>query len=426
MPHVHTVIVGGGQAGLAMSRHLADAGIEHVVLERGHVAERWRSQRWDSLRLLTPRWQSRLPGWTYDGPDPDGYMKRDEVVRHLEAFASSFAAPLMEGVTVTAVVPRPGGYHVATDEGSWTAANVVVATGECQEARVPAMAADVPADVAQVVPTRYRHPGELEDGGVLVVGASSTGVQLAAEIHASGRPVTLAVGRHTRLPRLYRGRDILWWFDRMGIFDERADEVEDLRASRGQPSMQLVGSSDRRSLDLGILHEAGVRVVGRAAGAQAGTVFFEDDLVETTAAADVKLARLRLRIDAFVREEGLTGDVEPVEPFVPVRLPDAPTRLDLRAEGIRTVLWATGFRRSYPWLQVPVLDERGEIRHEGGVASAPGLYVLGLNLLRRRNSSFLDGVGRDAGELAEHLVHHTRRRDRSVEADVAAAGRSAA
>lgn len=435
MSHIHTVIIGGGQAGLAMSRCLTDAGVEHVVLERGRVAERWRSERWDSLRLLTPRWQSRLPGWSYDGPDPDGYMSRDEVVRYLEGYAASFRAPVEAGVAVTAVVPHRLGFRVTTDRGSWTAANVVVATGESQSPRVPRLAEALPPDIRHVVPTRYRHPGELDDGGVLVVGASSTGVQLAAEIHASGRPVTLAVGRHTRLPRTYRERDILWWFERMGILSERAHEVEDLDASRGQPSMQLIGSPDRRSLDLGILHEAGLRMVGRAAGVEDGVLAFEDDLVETTAAADVKLAKLRLRIDAYIRAEGLAGDVGPEEPFVPVRLPDPPTRLDLGAEGIRTVLWATGFRRRYPWLKVGVLDGRGEIRHTGGVTPVPGLYVLGLNLLRRRNSSFIDGVARDAEELAEHLV---RRRavpggavpdppvaDRSV-ADRSVAGRSIA
>lgn len=414
MPHIHTVVVGGGQAGLAMSRCLTDAGVEHVVLERGRVAERWRSERWDSLRLLTPRWQTRLPGWSYHGPDPDGYMTRDEVVRTLEAYASSFPAPVETGVRVTEVALHGRGFRVDTDQAGWTAANVVIATGESQKPRVPGLAGHLPPDVAQVVPTRYRRPEQLDDGGVLVVGASSTGIQLAAEIHATGRPVTLAVGRHTRLPRTYRGKDILWWFDRMGILQERAEAVEDLDASRGQPSMQLIGSPDRRSLDLGILHRAGVRVVGRTAGVRDGVVALEDDLVETTAAADVKLARLRLRIDGYIRREGLERKVGPEEPFVPVRLPDPPTRLRLRDEGIRTVVWATGFRRSYPWLKVPVLDERGELRHTGGVTPVRGLYVLGLNLLRRRNSSFIDGVGRDAEELAEHLVRRDSSAGRSV------------
>lgn len=406
MRDIHTIIIGGGQAGLAMSRCLADAGVEHVVLERGRVGERWRSERWDSLHLLTPRWLARLPGWSYDGPDPDGFMHRDEVVGYLEAYAGSFDVPLRAGVTVTAVAAHAAGFRVETDHGAWTAANVVIATGECDRPWVPAMARDLPGTVEQVVPTRYRSPDRLAEGGVLVVGASATGIQLAAEIHDSGRPVTLAVGQHTRLPRVYRGRDILWWLDRLGAFDERTHEVKNLDASRRQPSLQLVGGPDRRTLDLNVLHERGVRVLGRLRGVSGERAAFEDDLLETTAAADFKLGRLRLRIDRHIREHGLAGAVGPGEPFVPVRLPDPPLDLHLREAGIRTVVWATGFRRSYPWLRVPVLDAAGEIRHDGGVTAHPGLYVLGLNFLRRRSSTFIEGAGRDAAELAEHLVHH--------------------
>lgn len=404
MRDIDTVIIGGGQAGLAMSRCLTDRGVEHVVLERGRIGERWRSERWDSLRLLTPRWQSRLPGFRYEGPDPDGYMSRIELIDYLQRYAESFPAPVLTGVTVTSVEPVYfGGYFVHTDGDSWMAENVVIATGECDKPYVPPLARLLDPGVEQIVPTRYRNPDLLPSSGVLVVGASSTGVQLAQEIHASGRPVTLAVGRHTRLPRTYRGRDILWWFDEMGIFAERARDARNLEASRSQPSMQLVGSPTRESIDLGVLHRAGVRIVGRAAAVDGHRVLLADDLVETTAAADVKLARLRMQIDAYVRRRGLEGEVGSPEPFDPIRLPESPERLDLRAEGIGTVLWATGFRRSYPWLRVPVLDERGEIRHEEGITPSPGLYVLGLQFLRRRNSSFIDGVARDAEDLAEHL-----------------------
>jgi putative flavoprotein involved in K+ transport len=403
---IDTLIIGAGQAGLAMSRCLTDAGVEHVLLERGQVGERWRSERWDSLRLLTPRWQSGLPGWSYDGPDPDGFMHRDEVVSFLEGYASSFIAPVHTGVTVTGVTPRPGGFRVATDAGDWLAANVVIATGQCAVPLVPGAAAGLSPAVEQVVPTRYRNPDQLRDGGVLVVGASATGIQLAAEIHDSGRPVTLAVGQHTRLPRRYRGRDILWWLDRMGVLDQRAHEVPDLEASRGQPSLQLVGSDDHRTLDLGFLHEQGVRVVGRLQDVDGPGIRLADDLQETTAAADVKLARIRLRIDAFIERGGIAAG--PTEPLGTVRLPDPPTRLDLDAEGIRTVVWATGFRPSYPWLRVPVLDQRGELRHAGGITPWPGLYALGFPFLRRRSSTFIRGAGLDAVELAEHMVARRR------------------
>lgn len=407
MQRIDTVIIGGGQAGLAMSRALTERGVEHVVLERGRVGERWRSERWDSLTLLTPRWLSRVSGWDAEdgGRDPHAFMDRMELIRYLDAFARFHGVPLRTGVRVLSVTPRePGSYRVETDGGAWWADRVVVATGQSQAAHVPELALGLDPGVHQVVPTDYRNPGQLPPGGVLVVGASATGIQLADEIHASGRPVTLAVGRHTRLPRSYRGRDILWWLHEMGVLDQRAHQVENLPASRDQPSMQLVGSPDRRTLDLAAALAAGIRLVGRAVGADGSRLTLSDDLVETLAGAEFKLAGLRLRIDRHIRERGLEGVVAPPDPFDPVPLSDAPGTLDLRREGIRTVLWATGFRRSYPWLHVPVLDSRGEIRHTGGITPAPGLYVLGLNFLRRRSSSFLAGVGKDAQELSDHIA----------------------
>ncbi len=404
------VVIGGGQAGLAMSRCLGGRGIEHVVLERGRVGERWRSERWDSLTLLTPRWLSRLPGWSYRGPDPDGFMSRREVIRYLEAYARSFAAPVEQGVTVEAVERGGGGYRVSTDRGPWRASAVVVATGHCDRPSMPAFASALPGDVVQVVPAHYRRPDELPDGGVLVVGASATGVQLAAEIHASGRPVVLAAGRHIRLPRRYRGRDILCWLDAAGVLDESAADVRDAEASRRQPSLQLVGRPDHRSIDLATLHEAGVRIVGRAVGAEDGRVLLADDLAHSVAAAEVRLARLLARVDSHADRAGPGAEVPPRDAIPPVRLPPAPASLDLRREGVRTVVWATGYHRSYPWLKLPVLDGRGEIRHEGGITSEPGLYVLGLQFLRRRNSSFLDGVGADACELTHHLARALEQR----------------
>lgn len=403
MRYIDTVIIGGGQAGLAMSRCLSERGVENVVLERGRVAERWRSQRWDSLHLLTPRWQSRLPGFSYEGPDPEGYMSRIEVIDFLDAYARTVPGDVLTGVTVTSVEPDYAGYRVRTDQEDWRSAHVVIATGESDLPFVPPAAGRLDPGIAQIVPTKYRNPQDLPWGGVLVVGASSTGIQLALEIQESGRPVTLSVGRHTRLPRMYRGRDILWWFDRMGLFTERARNVADLVASRNQPSMQLVGTPDRRTIDLRAVRAAGVRVVGRTAGIEGSRVAFDDDLLETTTAADVKLARLKLRIDAWASANGLDSRVAPAEAFVPGRMDDGTTSIDLRAAGIRSVLWATGYRRDYSWLNVPVLDSSGEIVHAEGVTPSPGLYVIGLQFLRRRNSSFIDGVARDAEDLADHL-----------------------
>jgi len=394
-----TIVIGGGQAGLAMSARLAEAGIDHVVLERGRVAERWRSARCDSLRLLTPNWQSRLPGWSYRGSDPDGYMTRDELIAHLAGYADAVRAPVETDTRVLAVTPAEGGYRVATDRGEWRAPNVVIATGYCDRPFVPCPAEALSPDIAQVVPSAYRGPDRLPAGGVLVVGASSTGIQLADEIRAAGRDVVLSVGRHIRLPRTYRGSDILAWFDAMGVFDETVNDVADIDASRRQPSLQLVGRPDRRSLDLGTLRARGVRLAGRLIGVDRRRAWFADDLADNVAAAESKLRRLLERVDRFVERSGFAGRVPPPEAIPRIDVDAAPGALDLAAEGIGTVVWATGFRRSYPWLAVPVLDERGEIRHDGGVTPSPGLFVLGMHFQRRRKSAFLDGVGADAADL---------------------------
>jgi putative flavoprotein involved in K+ transport len=405
MKRTHTLVIGGGQAGLAMSSCLLHRGIDHVVLERGRVAERWRSERWDSLRLLTPRWQTRLPGWYYRGPDPDGYMTRNEIVTHLEDYAASFAAPVETGVEVTSVERSGSGFSVTTPAGAWLARNVVVATGHCMSPLVPSAAQALPSQITQVVPTGYRHATALPAGGVLVVGASSTGLQLAEEIRCSGRAVTLAVGGHTRLPRSYRGRDIQFWLEAMGVWNDTARLERDLGRSRREHSLQLIGSPEHRSIDLAHLQRFGVRLVGRLQGVEGRNVLLAPDLADTMAAAHRRLERLLGRIDEFIRSRRLPErKVAPDRPpAVPV--PAAPRTLDLEAAGIRSVLWATGYRRSYPWLaSLDVLDERGEIRHDGGVTPEPGLYVLGLQFLRTRKSSFIDGVGPDAAFLADHIV----------------------
>lgn len=401
------VVIGAGQAGLAMSHCLAALGIGHLVLERGRVAERWRSERWDSLRLLTPNWMSHLPGRSYEGPDPDGFMTMPGVIDHLAGYAAG--VPVLTGAAVRALHGAPGRFRLETTAGAFAARAVVIATGQCDIPHVPAMAAGLPAAIHQVTPSGYRNPALLPEGGVLVVGASASGVQIAEEIHRSGRPVTVAVGRHTRLPRRWRGRDILDWMARAGVLTEPADGQRDLAVARSQPSLQLVGRPDHASLDLGTLRAIGVRVVGRADGARDGLVLLRDDLAETTAAAQRTLDRLLARLGAVADAEGAPAEPAPA-PLPP--FPPSPAALDLAAEGIRTVVWATGFRRDYGWLRIPVLDAAGEIRHAGGITPCPGLYVLGLRFLRRRNSNFLGGVGADAaalaGEVLAHLATHGR------------------
>jgi putative flavoprotein involved in K+ transport len=408
MRRVDSVVIGAGQAGLAMSRCLTDRGIGHVVLERGRVAERWRSERWDSLRLLTPNWQTRLPSFSYDGLDADGYMTMPEVVGFFERYASSFRAPVERGVEVRSVTRQSRGFRVHTTGGDWQTRSVVVATGYSQRPFVPAFSRHLPRAVAQLTPTEYRSPAQVPEGGVMIVGASASGIQLADELQRAGRQVTIAVGHHTRLPRTHRGRDILWWLDRMGVLDERVDNVYDIEISREQPSLQLIGHPDRVTLDLAGLRDRGARIVGRLRAVDGASAYFADDLVTTTAAADIKLAGLLNRIETFARAEGI--DTGAASEFVPhcLTFGDAPARLELRSAGIRTVIWATGFRRDYPWLRVPVLDRRGEIHHDGGVTRSPGLYVIGLHFLRRRNSSFIDGVGADALALSTHLEGYLR------------------
>jgi putative flavoprotein involved in K+ transport len=405
MKYTDTVIIGGGQAGLAMSRCLREREAEHVVLERGRVGERWRSERWDSLRLLTPNWHSRLPHWHYQGDDPDGYMTAGEFIDHLERYARSFDAPVLGGTTVQAVEKLDGGgYRVTTDRGLWVARNVVIATGHCGVPWVPPVASGLAEDVHQIVPSSYRNPGQAPAGNVLVVGASASGAQIAEELAAAGRKVTLAVGRHTRLPRTYRGRDILWWIDTMGGFMAPADPADEADS----PAPQLVGHPDSRSIELGLLQERGIRLAGKVIEAEGHRIRFDDTLAEHVNAADEQLAATLAKIDEFATIMGLDDQVGPKETIAPTRVQHAPTELDLRAENVTTVVWATGYRRSYPWLKVPVLDERGEIRHQGGITDEPGLYVLGLRFQKRKNSNLIDGVGNDAAELALHLV---QRRD---------------
>jgi putative flavoprotein involved in K+ transport len=404
VPRVSTVIIGAGQAGLAMSRCLSELGVEHVVLERGSLAQRWRNQSWDSLRLLTPNWMTRLPGFQYDGADPDGFMSVPELIGFFERYASSSGAPILAETNVERVERAPAGFRIATSRGEWSAETVVVATGFCDLPAVPSAGVRLASSIVQLAASEYRRPDRLPDGRVLVVGASSTGVQLADEIHRAGRDVTLAVGRHTRLPRRYRGQDILWWLDRLGVLSQGADAVPDLQRSRHQPSLQLVGRPDHASLDLAVLRDRGVRLVGRIRDIDGYRVSLADDLVATMAAADIKMAEVRTRIDRFIVQSGIAAAV--AEPFVPTwpLAADAPVTLDLRRERIGAVIWATGYRRAYPWLHVPVLDGHGDITHNGGVTPEAGLYVLGMNFQCRRNSSFIDGVGHDAWTIAHHIA----------------------
>jgi putative flavoprotein involved in K+ transport len=402
---VTTVVIGGGHAGLAMSRCLSDRSIDHVVLERGEVANTWRTERWDSLRLLTPNWQSRLPGFGYDGDDPDGFRGMPETIDYISRYADAVSAPVETHTKVTSVTRTEMGYQVATDQGDWHCRTLVLASGACNIANVPALAQAIPDHIAQVTPTQYRNPDQLADGGVMVVGVAATGAQLAQEIHLSGRPVTVSVGEHVRVPRAYRGRDIQWWMDRTGLMDERYDDIDDINRARSLPSFQLTGSDNRAMLDLNALSSIGVKLIGRIAGMNDGKAQFSGSLRNMCALADLKMGRLLDTIDEWISENDFDGEVDPAERFAPTEVEDnPPLGMDLTNGEIKTIVWATGFHPDHSWLDVPVFDRKGRVRHDGGIVDSPGMYMMGQQFLRRRKSSLIDGAGDDARDLSDHLA----------------------
>jgi putative flavoprotein involved in K+ transport len=402
---VTTVVIGAGHTGLAASSCLSARSIDHVVLERGEVANSWRRERWDSLRLLTPNWQTRLPGHRYEGADPDGFMTMAEVIEFVSRFAAVSAAPVRTETTVTSVSQTDTGYHVATSKGDFRCRSVVLASGACNLPNVPAIRQAVPSSVESFTPFDYRNPSRLPDGGVLIVGASATGVQLADEVQRSGRRVTLSVGEHVRLPRTYRGRDVLWWMDASGVWNQRYDEIDDLMRARKLPSPQLVGTPERSTLDLNALSATGVELVGRLAAVRDGRALFSGGLRNMFALADLKMERLLDTFDEWARTNSRDADVGPPERFEPTRVPTSSRLdLDLTSGKIRSVIWATGFRPDYSWLDVPVVDRKGHLRHEGGIVETPGMYALGLPVLRRRKSTFIHGAEGDARDVIDHLA----------------------
>jgi putative flavoprotein involved in K+ transport len=375
------------------------------VLERGEIANSWRRERWDSLRLLTPNWQCGLPGVPYDGTDPDGYMTSAEVVALIDRFAARACGRVRTGANVTSVRRAGEGYRVETGGGEIRSRTVVIASGACNQPTVPGFAQAVPAEIEQLTPFDYRNPAQLTEGGVLVVGASATGVQLADELRRSGRPVILSVGEHVRLPRTHRGRDVLWWMDASGVWDQRYDEFDDLRRARQLPSPQLVGTPERTTLDLNALGAIGVEVVGRWATVRDGRALFSGGLRNVCSLADLKMRRLLDLFDEWARATGADAEVDAPESYAPTQVQRSPRlQLDLRSGEISSIVWATGFRPDYRWLDVPVIDAKGQLRHDGGVVDSHGLYALGLPVLRRRKSTFIHGIEDDAREVVGYLA----------------------
>ncbi len=407
MQPVDVVVIGAGQAGLAVSWHLRDRGVDHVVLERGRIAERWRSERWDSLRTLTPNWMARLPGLADPGPDPDGFATMAEVVERFTGWARGFGAPVVDGTAVRSVRQAGRGFEVLTSSGAFRTGAVVVATGWCDRPTIPTCAADLPRRVRQLTPSTYRRPGQVTGDRVLVVGASASGAQIARELARAGRHVTLAVGRHRRLPRRYRGRDVMWWLDRLGPLDRHPGDAAARRRLLAEPSVQLSAGG---TIDLTTLAADGVVIAGRLAGIADQRARFADDLASSTGDADRRLTRLLDAVDAAADDLGLPTDPTDAAARRPVTVAPPPSGVALGTGGIDAVVWATGFSRSYPWLHVDALDAAGELRHEGGVTTVPGLFATGLRFQSCRRSTFIDGARLDAPVVAGAVARHLERR----------------
>ena len=392
-----TVVIGGGQAGLALSRELTAAGHRHVVLERGRIGERWRSERWDSLALLTPNWLNVLPGATAP-EDPDGFMTGTDFVTELERYARSFGAPVQTGTAVLHVRRCGAGFEVETDRGLLLADNVVVATGYCDRPLIPAVADSAPAGLLQLHASAYRAPGELPPGGVVVAGAGPSGQQIALELRRAGREVIIAAGRHARVPRSYRGRDIWAWMQELGHLERTFAELKHSESALRSPSLPLDGRNGGARLDLEVLARAGVRLAGRLEGFAGGRARFAGDLAANVATAERRMRSLLERIDTLPG-----AAAAPADPLPPVPVAGAPRTASLA--GTSTIVWATGYRRAYPWLEVPAaVGADGELVHARGVTPVPGLFTLGQRWQHRMTSHQINGVGRDAAYLAVQIA----------------------
>jgi putative flavoprotein involved in K+ transport len=405
-PEREALVIGGGQAGLAVSYHLTVADCDHVVLERDRVGERWRSERWDSFTLVTPNWMNRLPGFPYRGDDPDGFLTREQVVTYLEDYVAHFDPPLRCGIEATAVRRDGSGFTVETTAGPYEAANVVVATGTFQRPRVPEFNAAVPSTVRQLHSSRYQSPDHLPPGAVLVVGSGQSGAQIAQELHEAGRDVYLSVSGGPKVPRRYRGRDFTRWLLEIGL-DETVEDL-DSPAERFAPHPYVSGKDGGREIDLLDMAEEGMTLLGRTVSAADGRLHFADDLEDNLRAAFEAYRELTGGIDQYVEEAGVdapppTGSPPDVDDIAV----DAIGVLDLESANVRTVVWATGYGFDFGWVEPATLDEWGYPVQDRGVTDVPGLYSVGLHWLHTQGSGLLVGVGEDAEHVADHLLART-------------------
>ncbi|MDX2933448.1 MSMEG_0569 family flavin-dependent oxidoreductase [Streptomyces ipomoeae] len=409
--HYPVAVIGGGQAGLSVSYALRQRGVGHVVIEANQVGHEWRERRWDSFCLVTPNWQCRLPGFPYQGDDPDGFMVRDEIVKYLEDYVAFFQPPLVEGVSVTRLRRAPQGtYELTTTAGDFTADQVVVATGPYHTPSIPVMAQRLPAGVEQFHSSGYRGPEQLPDGAVLVVGTGQSGCQIAEDLHLAGRQVHLAVGSAPRVARFYRGRDCVAWLDDMGHYTKSIDEFDDAGAVRMRVNHYVTGRDGGRDIDLRAFARDGMRLYGRLTAISGERLEFADDLKVNLDHADAVADGIKDAIDAHIAARGIDAPDEPR--YVPVWEPvEQPRELDLAEAGITSVVWSTGFRRDHRWIEIPVFDGRGYPMHWRGATSVPGLYFLGLPWQYSWGSGRFEAVGRDAEFLADHIDASRRMAD---------------
>jgi putative flavoprotein involved in K+ transport len=405
--HYSVVVVGAGQAGLSASHYLKQANIEHVVLEKVKPGHAWRSERWDSFCLVTPNWQCQLPGFPYDGPEPQGFMKRDEIVDYLERFRQQVDPPLECGVEVLRIAKDGAVFNVWTNAGSLTADSVVLAAGAYHTPIVPPFAKHIPSDVVQIQSRDYRNPQSLPPGAVLVVGSGQSGCQIAEDLHFAGRQVHLCLGDAPRSPRIYRGKDVVAWLDDMGYYDTPVEAHPDVDTTRDKTNHYLTGRDGGREIDLRQRALEGMKLYGYFREVSDGVCHFSPDLSQRLDAADEVYKGIRTLIDKYIVSAQLDVPTEP--PYVPVWCPSVePTELNLRLANVTAVVFCIGFRSNFRFVELPVFDERGYPRHKRGVSEAPGLYFLGLPWLHTWGSGRMAGVGRDAEHVVRHIAENRR------------------
>jgi putative flavoprotein involved in K+ transport len=405
--HTSVVVIGGGQAGLAMSYHLQQNGIDHVVLEKNRIAHAWRTQRWDAFCLVTPNWQCQLPGFPYPGDAPKGFMPRDEIVGYIEAYAKHISAPIREGVSVIRLTQSPnGGFGLETSAGAMTADAVVLAVSGYHVPNVPRMAERLDRSVTQLHSSEYRNSDQLPPGEVLVIGSGQSGCQIAEDLHLAGRKVHLAVGSAPRCPRVYRGRDAVEWLDDLGQYDLPVDQHSLKEKVRKNANHYLTGRDGGRDIDLRKFASEGMSLYGRLKDIQNGQLEFADDLVKNLDNADRVYNGICSLIDDHIARNAIAAPASPH--YEPVWRPaDVPTELDPAAAGISAVIWTTGFRSDWSWVDLPIFDGAGYPTHRRGVTSMDSVYVLGLPWLYTWGSGRFVGVGRDAGFIAERITEDT-------------------